>query len=673
MGKRTDSIGMFWEDVEKVRISKEVIKRTPPERTWEQADYLPGLDAALAFKPDAYTNYEIGQAAARGESLLFDCEVYPNYVLFAFRSVETGKCIYFQEDTEPGGHALELGKLWYVLSSFCIINFNGRKYDFIIAAMALQGKTPEDMWIATQMIIEYNQRAKDVFKKFKIVKLAEINQIDLIELTALGPGLKVCAGRLHAKRMQDLPFMPGSYLTDDQIAITFHYCFNDLDNTEVLYKSLSEQIKVRVDTGTKYGLDLRSHSDQQMAEAIIAKEIKRITGRRLGQPTRFPPGTFFKFKTEAFIKFHTPLMNYVLAGVQNSQFFVDEIEGNIIIPPAMLAPVEIADNQYQMGLGGLHSQEKSIAYYANEDYFICDTDVTSYYPRLILNAGLAPANIGDNFLVVYDGIVVARVNAKKAGDVVLAECLKIVVNGTFGKLGSKWSVVYAPDLMLQVTVTGQLSILMLIERLELAGIRVCSANTDGIITRCLRSQEDTFYAIVRGWERETGFSTEEMRYKATFNANVNNYLAVYEKPQKGKLYKSKGWYAETSSKKNAVNEICVTAVMKLILDNVPVLTTIQACRTLSQFTSMRRAKGGAVKDGEYLGKIIRWYYSTEAQGEIVNANTGNKVARTDNAKPCMTLPEEFPADINYDWYVQETYKILEKIGHTNAAVGALQH
>ena len=669
MGHRADSLGMFWADEEKIRVAKEVIKRTPPERVWESPDYLPNLEQALTFSPPQYSGWEIGEAAQRKEHLLFDTEVYPNYVLFAFRSIETGKCIWFEMDNKPCGRTMELGKLWWVLSNFCIVNFNGRKYDFVIAALALAGKSTEDMWLATKMIIEFGQRDKDVYKHFKIRKLPPINQIDLIELTALGPGLKVCAGRLHAKKMQDLPFVPGSVLTDNQIAILFMYCFNDLDNTELLFKSLAEQIKVRINTGTQYGLDLRSHSDQQMAEAIIAKELQGMTGRRLPRPTQFPPGTYFRFKTAPWIRFETPLMNHTLSVIQNANFYVDEFEGNIIQPPEMV-PVTIGQNVYTTGLGGLHSKEKSIAHYANSDYFICDTDVTSYYPRLILNSGLAPVNLGNNFLIVYNGIVVARVNAKKAGQVVMAECLKIVVNGTFGKLGSKWSVVYAPDLMMYVTINGQLSILMLIERLELQGIQVCSANTDGFVTKCLRSQEDLFYSIVRQWEAETGFSTEEVRYKATFNKDVNNYLAIYEKPQKGKRYKAKGAYAETSSKKNAVNEICVTAATNLIIDSTPITTTIRGCTKLSQFTSMRNVKGGAVKDGEYLGKIIRWYYSTEAQGEIIYALSGNKVARTDNAKPCMNLPDELPADIDYAWYEGETKKILEQIGYAASPAAA---
>ncbi|MCP5798924.1 hypothetical protein NL298_26990, partial [Klebsiella pneumoniae] len=85
----------------------------------------------------------------------------------------------FENDT-----VLDRAKLWYVLSNFCIINFNGRKYDFVISALALADKGPEDLWLATSMIIEFGRREKDVHKHFGTKKLPAINQIDLIELTA---------------------------------------------------------------------------------------------------------------------------------------------------------------------------------------------------------------------------------------------------------------------------------------------------------------------------------------------------------------------------------------------------------------------------------------------------------------------------------------------------------
>lgn len=65
---------------------------------------------------------------------------------------------------------------------------------------------------------------------------------------------------------------------------------------------------------------------------------------------------------------------------------------------------------------------------------------------------------------------------------------------------------------------------------------------------------------------------------------------------------------------------------------------------------------------EYVGKTVRWYYAKDVQGELVYAGSGNKVPRSEGAKPCMVLPESLPEDIDYDWYIQESVKILEAIG-----------
>jgi hypothetical protein len=553
------------------------------------------------------------------------------------------------------------------------VDFNGIHYDMPISAIAVTGATTQDLYDATFSIIMDEERPYKVIKRFGASALENINEVDLIQLTALHPSLKVCAGRLHSPRMQDLPFQPGTYLTQNQIAILRRYCINDLDNTGLLYTSCLPIIKIREEFGKRYGVDIRSRSDAQMAEDIIGAEIKRITGKNYVKRPKVDFDFKYKFKTPAFIKFQSPLLNWLLQTVQSCEFTVDHT-GAVISPP-QLCPndkkglvFEMAGKKYTFGIGGLHSKEKSIAHHADENYFIADTDATSFYPYLMLNAGLAPKNLGKDFLVVFNGIVVDRVDAKTAGDIITAECLKIVVNGTFGKMGSMWSIVYAPDLLLQVTLTGQLSILMLAEAFEMNGIEVTSINTDGIVARCHRSKEALFKSIVQWWENETKFKTEEVRYKATYSKDINNYIAVYEKPQKGELYKLKGLYAKTSPKKNAVNEICIDAIKKFLTDGTSPKETISACKDIRKFTTMRAVEGGAVKGDTYLGKIVRWYYTTGEIGEIIAAPTGNKVARSTGAKPCMDLPVEFPDDIDFDWYEAETYRILKKIGYDTSVL-----
>ena len=103
-----------------------------------------------------------------------------------------------------------------------------------------------------------------------------------------------------------------------------------------------------------------------------------------------------------------------------------------------------------------------------------------------------------------------------------------LLNGTFGKLLSKWSIFYAPSEGIQVTVGGQLALLMLIEMLELCGISVVSANTDGLVIKCRRDMEWIRDQIVKWWEQTTGFETEAVNYRALMSKDVNNYIAIYQ-------------------------------------------------------------------------------------------------------------------------------------------------
>jgi len=669
---RADSVGLFWEDVAKVKPpKKEKVKRTPPEKFWTVEGYIPpgALEEAQSYEYKFFNDMELYQAMLRGERLVYDLEVYPNYFLAGFKGIDSGKYVFLEEIHHDLGDLPERTynreKLKWILEKFTLISFNGKKYDDIISALAVH---PQfgciDFWNATCMLIQEGLRDRDIYSHYSVKKL-EIDSIDIKELTAQGPSLKKCAARLHAPRLQDLPFIPGTYLTDRQIVVLRRYNINDLDNTQIVYESKLDIIAIREQKGKEYGVDLRSSSDAQMAEAIVGAEIRRMTGRKYIQRTKIDPGTAYKYRAPTWVNFKTPMMQDFLRRLQKLDFVVNHWDGGLLMPPELdKYTIKIAEGSYAVGIGGLHSQEKSVAWYADDEYELVDTDATSYYPTLILNAGLKPQSLGDAFIQIYRRIVQERVAAKHAGDDITAQCLKIVINGTFGKLGNMYSIMYAPHLMLQVTITGQLSLLMLIERFELAGIRVINANTDGVVARPHKSQRETFNAIVKQWERETGFGTEETLYKAYMAKDVNNYLAQYVKPEKGQHFKTKGLYAKTSSAKNAVNEVCILALKEYLINKTSVEETIRNCTKPSMFTTMRETHmgGGAVKGDQYLGKVVRWYYAKGETGEIQVVKTGNKVARSDGAIPLMDLPDELPEDLDYDWYIAEANKILGKIG-----------
>ncbi len=669
---RKDALGLLWEDIPPP--PKE--KCTPPPRTWEHPLCLPGLDEARAFPCRLFTGPELEEARRNGETMSCDVECYTNYFLVAFKSMESGRVVYFEM---VAGQVLNVIGLRWVLQHFQIITFNGNGYDLPVITLALNGATCEELKHASDLIIRMDFKPWQVLKSFN-VKPLQLDHIDLIEVAPLSSSLKTYAGRLHAKRMKDLPFPPEVILSWDQITILRWYCINDLDNTQLIKENLQEQLEVRAGMSHKYGVDLRSKSDAQVAEAVIVRELKRINQYDSERP-EILPGTSYNYKVPEFIRFQSPEMQQFVNELRFDKFVVSE-KGKVITPDSLIAPecraftdekkrkkreVTIAGRRYQVGIGGLHSMESCATHRASEQFRIIDRDVTSYYPSIILNQGLFPKHLGSNFLYVYRSIVERRLEAKRTKNNVEADMLKIVINGSFGKFGSKYSMLYSPDLLIQVTLTGQLSLLMLIEWLELSGIQVVSANTDGVVFKYPRVMQATVDAVVAAWEKATSFGTEETEYAAVFSRDVNNYLAL---KTDGK-WKGKGAYANPWDDpklaifrfhKNPATTICIEAAKAWLAHGTSPAVTIRNCGDIRKFVAVRNVKGGAVKNGEYLGKVVRWYYAAGETGNMIYASSGNKVPDSDGGRPIMDLPESMPLDIDFHRYEAETLKIVREIG-----------
>lgn len=668
---RHDALGIFWQDEPPVKPEpKQVIKRTPPEPFWLEDSYLPNLDVALAFQPHLMTDEELVQCAVGRLELVYDVESYFDYFLVAFVCPATGKGIEFELHDDETLNGAALAKLVWIMQNIPLIDFNGRNYDVPMITAACSGRMSPPMLkeVSTTIIINM-LRPRDVAAKYRLSEL-KVNHVDLIEVAPLSASLKIYGGRLHTKRMQDLPFHYEARLSMLQRKIVRWYCFNDLQQTVELREALREQVDLREVMGREYSMDLRSHSDAQVAEHVISHGIKGGRRGRLSK-NEVAVGTRYRYNPPSFLKYKTDRMNWVLSVASNADYVVGP-DGAVAMPPDLKSlAIEIAGGVYRMGIGGLHSSEKQAAHVADDEYMLVDRDMTSFYPRIILLLRLFPKHLGEVFLVVYQRIVERRLTAKRSGQKAIADSLKIAINGCFGKLGNKYSVLYSPDLLTQVTITGQLTLLMLIELLELNDFPVLSANTDGIVIKCKRTRYNEMDLLIKQWERDTGFETEEAQYAAVYSRDVNNYIAVKaDGTTKNKGAYNNPWADKKPSlfrlHKNPTNTICVEAVEKFLVQGVPVGDTIRMSTDIRKFVTVRHVNGGAVKDKEYLGKAVRWYYATGVEGEIVYAKSGNKVPRSDGAKPCMVLPSEFPDDIDFDWYEREARSLLVDIGRLPA-------
>jgi hypothetical protein len=666
-----------------------------------------------------------------------DIEVFRNYFLIMMR--RAGQHAVFE--MYPGSPLIDVPRLRRALAAGTIYTFNGNNFDmpliaYMFKVLAEPGITAAlactKLKAASDFIIQTNTRGWQFLREWDVPPL-QADHVDLIEV-AFGDGsLKLYGGRLHSRRLQEMPINPDTLVTPTQREVLRSYCGNDLQTTADLREHLAAEIKLREHMSATYGVDLRSKSDAQIAEAVIKHELSKQI------PVRTPeiePGKVFFYKPPACIAFLSIPLRTLLDEIRSAPFVV--LPNGRPQEPQALAErtVAIGRGVYRMGIGGLHSSETCTAHQVGDDELLTDTDVISYYPRIMLEGGLFPRHLTDRFLGVYRNIFDQRVKAKARAKELKtkiealkkriteldelerqyveadteASAKKLTLNGSFGKFGSPYSILYSPHLLIQVTLTGQLALLMLIEWLEHLGIQVVSANTDGIVTRCPASMKLLLDSTVRLWERRTGFATEETRYRGLFSRDVNNYLAL----KLGGGFKGKGAFAEPSIAKNPEHQVCTEAVKAWLEHGTPVEDTIRQCTDVRKFLTVRTVRGGAIRilesrrdesltvakqrkflqsqgyplvdkeqfviDGvpmhtkqaykhwagpdrtEYVGRVVRWYYAVGETRDLRYQESGNRVPNSDGARPLMELPDTLPTDIDYERYISIARGILKDIG-----------
>lgn len=648
---------------------------------------------------------------------LFDTECYRNYWLLKVRPIGF-RTIKFEIRNGDRFTFEQIDLIRNQFKHFQTISFYGIYYDVPMIAAALSGYNTEQLkWLSDKLIV-------DKVKPWEL-QLPDWKPDDHIDLMNVAPGAggqKQYGARIHSKKIQDLPYDPHSILTLPQMEEVSEYCDVDLDVLHDLYNELQPQIKQRIRLSGRYGLDLRSKSDAQLAESVLKHQCEKAFGRKIYKPD-IDWNLKFRYEPPEYIAFKSPVLLHAFNLIKDAVFMLGGA-GSVQMPPQLDGlTIPIGQSVYRLGIGGLHSSESSISHYSDDQHVLRDNDVVRYYPQLIINSGKYPLALGNHFTVEFQIIADDRLAAKrickqleKAGITNTVEYEnakvddeggKIMINGTFGKTGSPYSILFAPTMLIQTTITGQLSLLMLIEWHEYYGISVVSANTDGIVIKCRRDMTHVSEALIAEWQRRTGLEMETVEYKSIHSRDVNNYFAV---KSDGKV-KRKGEYAKSGlvAKKNPDVEICSDAVSDYLSQGVPLLYTIASCRDIRKFITMTKVKGGGVKmwgegpikgtkvrdmlstirahgwikEGrkwrkgaevhsaqqayescfdpqapEYLGKVARWYYSTSAPGPIVYADNGNNVSLSYGGRPCMTLPDEFPSDIDYDWYLKKCEQIL---------------
>lgn len=483
-------------------------------------------------------------------------------------------------------------------------------------------------------------------------------------------------------------FIPREYLQE-----MADYNDNDVYIVAELIRMNQEEVLLRYRISEEYKVDVFSASRSTIADKVIVKLYSKFTGLH--------PKAFIDTKTirrkilvseilSDKIAFSTPELNDILSDIRSLTLRGEKGEFD--------REFTFMGTSYTIATGGLHSNEIPAVYVENSDSIIVDRDVASYYPNMIRSLKVCQKHlIPKAWFRIADTIVDERLEHKhlakdKSLDVMerdkhatAAACLKIVANaGIFGKMGSEKSFLCDKKAMYQVTINGQLFLLMLIEKLELAGIHVISANTDGIVTIVPRELEQTADDICHWWEKHLGLELEFTYYTKYVTEGVNSYLTV----KRGGSSKFKGrmnpkMFLEDLSK-GYNSPIVAKCVTEYFINGTPVMETLRNAKSILDFCRTQnvnhkyRLEFTHVVNGKIRTDVVQRntrFYISSTGGTLMkvesigwNDNGEEQVKKSSlcagqRVSICNTVDDTDISElnVNYLYYYNEAMAIIEPI------------
>jgi len=293
---------------------------------------------------------------------------------------------------------------------------------------------------------------------------------------------------------------------------------------------------------------------------------------------------------------------------------------------------------------------------------------------VMINEQYKPEHVEDSFFDVLLNITTKRLAAKEKKDMVTADTLKITINAIFGLLNFPNFWLYDPKAAYSVTITGQLFLLMLIEKLELNGFEVISANTDGVTALIRKDRVEEYDTLCKQWCEETGLSLEFAKYKHYIRKDVNNYLVVKE----DRGTKVKGCFlTEQELEKGYNTRVIPLALHNYFVNGVPIKDTIEAHTDVLDFCYSQKIGGQFTPELHYIHedkKVIEQlqktnrYFISKKGGTFIKRKHDNSLHNLHLDWQVTILNDykkskdsEHLQNIDYRYYIQECNKIIESI------------
>jgi hypothetical protein len=529
----------------------------------------------------------------------------------------------------------------------------------------------------------------DVFPEYREEWLT-LKQIDLFRVNHYdNKNRRVSLKRLEFEMdLENIEEMPVHHtktnMTDDEIQLTKDYCRNDIMATYEFYKVTTgntehplykgnNQIELRQDIEEEFGIPCLNYSDSKIGDEMIKKfycEQKNIQYSDLPKKGLFRTEVKVKYCIADYITFQTPELQEFLKRISKEKLTIkDEFKESL----------EFYDNTYTFAKGGLHTENKPKIFEADADHIIVDWDVSSYYPAIIINNGKYPHHLGPEFLRGYKTMFDKRLElkplAKKDKKIKgIVGALKLAVNSVYGKSSDMQSWIYDRQLTMFTTITGELSLLMLIEAYELAGIHVISANTDGVTIRLHKDKVEKMHELNKWWMELTTYELERTDYAKIIFSTVNDYLAI---KTDGEIKKKGDFLTDFELHKNKSARVVPIALEHFFVHDVPVADTIRNHTNIYDFCLRQKAS----KDFHYEGlangnktiynKLIRYYVSNTGEKllKVKNENSDSTAVDVSQVEAgdwvmhvCNHLKPDHPLDnINHAYYIERAERIIHKI------------
>jgi len=421
----------------------------------------------------------------------------------------------------------------------------------------------DKLYMFTQRLIRDQKYAKfSTFKESELSKkVIDVFTILGLDNLARSSSLKKCQFQLDLESVEEMPIHHSTkVLTEEHIQMIKSYRRNDvistlevfnlcLGNTEhPLYKG-NNQVELRFDIKEEFNLECLNYSDIKIGEELMIRaylEEVKIDRKDFPRTGTFRKTIKLKECVPDYIEFESKQLKDILKSIKSRTIRQDEV---------VHYNFKINGTEYDLKNGGIHSKNDAQCFNSSDDYYIYTSDVASYYPVSKIKRRLFPAHLGEKFLNAYEKRYNKRIelkplskNNKKIKGI--CDAIKLQCNIVFGKMGSKESPFFDMKALLSVTIGNEITILKLIEDLELAGFHVISANTDGFETMVLKSKEEEYLSICKKWEDLTEYILEHGKYDWIKYSTVNDYIAKIstgEYKTKGDLninheiYKNKSW------------------------------------------------------------------------------------------------------------------------------------